>query len=147
MAEDNGLDLFGFSIKRKEGKNKKDDAAEAVSFVAPEDDSGTTVESYGSGHYGYQIDIDPTNVKSDAELVMKYRDAAQTIECDSAIEDIVNEAIVSDSNSAPASLITDDLKSNERLKKVLREEFDNVTRLLNFNDKALLIEKVIIVCI
>jgi hypothetical protein len=130
-SDTDGFNLFGFTIKKK----AKEENDIAISFVPPEDDSGTTVEASG-GHYGYQVDFDQTNVKSDKELVAKYRDAAQTIECDSAIEDIVNEAIVSDATSAPVNIVTDDLKGNTRLKKVLAEEFDNVVNMLNFNERA-----------
>lgn len=133
LRDNNGFELFGFSISRKK-KATQTQKAEVQSFVPPEDETGATVDA--AGHYGYQVELDPTQVRSDRELILKYRDAASTIECDSAIEDIVNEAIVSDTDSAPVSLILDDLKATDRLEKVLREEFEEIVRLLDFNNKA-----------
>jgi hypothetical protein len=66
-------------------------------------------------------------------LIFKYRDISQHTECDAAVEDIVNEAIVSDDDSAPVSLIMDDLDQPDRIKKLINEEFEHVISMLNLN--------------
>ena len=132
MADNNNFSLFGFVITRKKSVQKEEEKKR--SFVAPADPDGSSVISAG-GHYGEFIDLDASAAKSDGQLIMKYRDAAQQPECDAAIDDIVNEAIVADEDSAPVTLNLDDLE-NEKLKKVMLEEFDNILELLNFNSLA-----------
>ena len=123
-------ELFGFEIKRKRA-NEKDDEKK-VSFVAPFDEDGGMQIAAG-GYYGQYLDLDANAAKDDRLLIRRYRDAAMQSECDAAIEDIVNEAIVADEDSSPVDLITDDVESGDKLKKVLKEEFDNILKLLNFN--------------
>lgn len=129
---DNRFSLFGFEITRKKAVQREEEKKR--SFVAPADPDGSSVISAG-GHYGEYIDLDASAAKSDSQLIMKYREAAQQPECDAAIDDIVNEAIVSDEDSAPVTLNLDDLE-NEKLKKVMLEEFDTILELLNFNSLA-----------
>jgi hypothetical protein len=132
------MTLFGFSLSKK----KKDPVLnndDPVSFVPPMDQDGTTViaSSGGAGYYGQFVDIDGTTITNERDLILKYRAAATQPECDSAISDIVNAAIVSDDNSAPVSLILDELDDfNESIKKKITEEFENVVSLLNFNEKG-----------
>jgi hypothetical protein len=122
--------LFGFEIKRK--KNAED-LKNRVSFVPPHEDEGTDRVVSVGGHYGYYVDIDGSNFKDEKDLILKYRDVAQHPECDSAIEDIVNEAIVSDDNSSPVNLVLEDLDQPDRIKKLITEEFERVVELLDFN--------------
>ena len=123
-------DLFGFEIKRK---NQEKEEEKKVSFVAPDDGEGAGYVLNAGGYFGQYLDMDGGAAKSEQDLIMKYRDIAMNPECDAAIEDIVNEAIVSDEDSAPVSLILDDLDQPDRIKKLIQEEFDNVVELLNFN--------------
>ena len=127
---DNGFSMFGFEIKRK---NQEKEDAKRASFVAPDDNEGIGYVLDAGGHFGQYLDMDGGSAKSEQDLIMKYRDIAMNPECDAAIEDIVNEAIVSDEDSAPVSLITDDLDQPDRIKKLIQEEFENVVELLNFN--------------
>jgi hypothetical protein len=121
-------ELFGFEFKRK--KNE-----ELVSFAPTrESDDGATVITAG-GAYGTYVDLDGT-VRSEAELVTKYREMSLQPECDAAIEDIVNEAIVSDETSAPVDLVLDDLDQPDRVKKLIKESFDEIVELLNFNQNS-----------
>tara|TARA_R110000868_G_scaffold33428_5_gene121370 strand:- start:1464 stop:2957 length:1494 start_codon:yes stop_codon:yes gene_type:complete len=122
--------LFGFEFKRK-SQDKEED--KKLSFVAPMEDDGSSYVQTG-GHYGQYVDIGGTDGdKNEADNVRRYRDIAQHPECDAAIEDIINEAIVSDSNSAPVEIIMDDLEQPDNIKKVIKEEFENVVKLLQFN--------------
>jgi len=126
---DNNFTLFGYEIKKKASVEKEEQKRR--SFVAPMDDEGVAQVAAG-GHYGQFLDLDASNVKDDRDLIRRYRDASVQPECDSAIEDIVNEAIVSDDDSAPVSLIADDVEG-DKLQNILNEEFENVVKLLNFN--------------
>ena len=124
-------ELFGFEIKRKE--QEKEDAKKQ-SFVAPLEDDGSSYIQAGGGYFGQYVDLSGTEgAKSEADLIRRYRDIAQHPECDAAIEDIINESIVSDYDSAPISLITDDLDQPDNIKNLIRGEFENIVELLQFN--------------
>jgi len=123
-------ELFGFEIKRK---NQEKEEAKKVSFVAPDEENGAGYVLNAGGYFGQYLDMDGGAAKSEADMIMKYRDIAMNPECDAAIEDIINEAIVSDEDSAPVNLVLDDLDQPDRIKKLIQEEFDNVVELLNFN--------------
>jgi hypothetical protein len=124
-------EIFGFEIKRKD---EKEEAKKQKSFVAPLEDDGSSYIQASGGHFGQYLDLSGTDgAKSETDLIRRYRDIAQNPECDAAIEDIVNESIVSDSNSAPVEIITDDLEFPDNIKKTIREEFENVVSLLQFN--------------
>ena len=124
-------DFFGFEIKKKD--QEKEDRKRA-SFVAPMDeDEGIGNVINAGGHYGQYVDINGDQTKSEKELIFKYRDISQHTECDAAVEDIVNESIVSDDDSSPVSLIMDDLDQPDRIKKMMSEEFENIVAMLNMN--------------
>jgi len=124
-------DFFGFEIKRKD--QEKQERARA-SFVAPMDeDEGIGNVINAGGHYGQYVDINGDQTKSEKELILKYRDISHQTECDAAVEDIINEAIVSDDESSPVTLIMDDLDQPDRIKKMMTEEFNHVLNMLNMN--------------
>lgn len=121
------MELFGFEFKRKEEKP-------LVSFAATkETDDGALVISAG-GAYGTYVDLDGT-VRSEADLVTKYREMALNPECDSAIDEIVNESINIDDKFI-VKIVLDDLKVSEQLKKIIRDEFDNCLKIIEFNKYA-----------
>ena len=123
-------EFFGFEIKRKKEKEL------LPSFVAPrESEDGAGVIQAG-GHFGAYIDVDGDKAKSEVDLIYKYRDIATQPECDAAIEDIVNEAIVGDHNEAPVNIILDELEVSDKIKEMVRQEFEHVLKLLNFNQYA-----------
>ena len=125
-------ELFGFEIKRKKEQDKED--TNKKSFVAPLEDDGSSYVQAGGGHFGQYIDLSGTEgAKNEADLIRRYRDIAMHPECDAAIEDIINESIVSDTKSAPIDIVTDDLDLPENVKKLVRQEFENVVELLQFN--------------
>jgi hypothetical protein len=117
-------ELFGFEIKRKQ--------LEPVSFAAETNDDGAVVVAEG-GVYGTYVDLDGS-IRTESELVNKYREMAQHPEVDMAIDDIVNEVITQEPETKVVELNLDDLKQNDRVKKVLNDEFEEVLRLLEFND-------------
>jgi len=122
--------IFGFEIKKK--KEEK----ELGSVVTPASDDGSTVvSSSAAAYYGMAIDLEGT-VKNENDLIKRYREVAQYPDCDAAIEDIVNEAIVAEDDIAPVSLVMDDLKLSESIKTKIRDEFENILKLYKFDAKG-----------
>lgn len=117
--------LFGFEIKRK----KENENLE--SFTPEYKDDGAVVVAAG-GQYGTYVDLDGT-VRTEAELVSKYREMSQQPEIDSAIDDITNDAIVNEENQKTIEIVLDDLKIANNVKKAISAEFDNILDLLDFN--------------
>lgn len=133
------MKLFGFTLTKDKGEPAAYDDKPLQTFAAPIDHDGTTVitSANGAGYYGQYVDIDGTSIKNESDLIMKYRQAAAQPDCDSAIQDIVNAAIVSDDDSAPVNLVVDDLDGfNESIKKKIIDEFENVVTLLNFSENG-----------
>jgi hypothetical protein len=126
------MQLFGFEIKRKQGQ-------ELPSVVPPSPiETGSTVVNTGvnaGGHYGMVMDLEGT-IKNENDLIRRYREVSQYSDCDGAIEDIVNEAIVADENKRSVELKLDELKVSASIKSKIKEEFDNVLRILKFDERA-----------
>ena len=122
-------ELFGFTIQR----SNKDRGGE-VSFSTPTPDDGT-IDVAGGGFFGQILDTDGRE-RSDLDLIRRYRDIAQQAECDTAIEDIVNEGIVSNQNDQAVEVSLDRLPYPDKIKRKIRAEFDEVLRLLNFERKG-----------
>ena len=123
------MQLFGFNITRSDQESKED----LKTFVPPSPDDGA-LEIAPGGSYGTFVDLDGT-AKSEAELVTRYREMSMQPECDSAVEDIVNEAIVMEDES-PVEIVLDNLKQPNSVKNKIREEFDTVLAMLDFSNRA-----------
>ena len=122
------MDLFGFQINRK--KEEKE-AQKLVSFVPPSNDDGALTVAAG-GVYGTYVDLDGS-VRTEAELVNKYRAISFDPAIDLAIQEICNEAIVEDSDEDTVAIVLDDIEQPDTIKKTIQEEFENVLGLLEFN--------------
>jgi hypothetical protein len=120
-------EFFGFEINRKGSKN-----AEPISIVPSTDADGAGVINSG-GHFGAYLDLDADKAQNEVDQILKYRDISAQPECDAAIEDIVNESIVGDHNEAPVNIILDKLDISDKIKNTVRDEFNQVLRLLKFN--------------
>ncbi len=121
--------LFGFSIEDTDQLPK-----DAISPVPPTDADG--VEHYlSSGFFGSYVDIEGV-YRTEFELIKRYREMALHPECDSAIEDIVNEAIVADSHDSPVEIELSNLNASDGIKKKIRDEFKYIKELLDFDSKA-----------
>lgn len=121
-------ELFGFEFKRK---SKEEDLA---SFTPKTDtDDGAVVISAG-GAYGTYVDLDGT-IRTEAELVTKYREMALVPECDSAIDEIVNESIAIDENNL-VEIQLDELNISPQLKQIIKSEFKNCLNIIDFNKYA-----------
>ena len=121
--------LFGFSIEDTDTLPK-----DAVSPVPPNDADG--VEHYmSSGFFGSYVDIEGV-YRTEFELIKRYREMALHPECDSAIEDVINEAIVADTHDSPVEIELSNLNASDGIKKKLRAEFKYIKELLDFDAKA-----------
>jgi hypothetical protein len=121
--------LFGFSIE-DENKLPKD----ALSPVPQNNEDG--VDYYlTSGFYGQYVDIEGV-FRNEYDLIKRYREMALHPECDSAIENVVNEAIVSDLNDSPVEIELSNLNASDGLKKIIRDEFKYIKDLMGFDKKA-----------
>ena len=121
--------LFGFSID--DGKDK---SPSVVSPVPKTNQVG--VDNYiSSGFYGSYLDIEGV-YRTEHDLIRRYREMALHPECDGAIEDVVNEAIVSDLYDSPVEIELSNLNAGDTLKKVIREEFKNIKEILDFDRKS-----------
>ena len=136
------VELLGFQITRaKEDGELKKDGASKQAFTIPTPDDGTTTISAG-GYFGQYLDME-VNAKNDSDLIRRYREVAQNPECDMAIEDIVNEVIVSDERDSPVTLSLDKLDISENIKQKIRNEFDEVLSLSITCSTALSIPRLI----
>ena len=127
------VQLLGFQITRQ--NNDKEKPAEAKqAFTVPSPDDGTTTISAG-GYFGQYLDMEVT-AKNDFDLIKRYREISQHPECDMAIEDIINEVIVSDERDTSVSVSLDKLAISENIKTKIRDEFDEVMSLMNFDEKG-----------
>jgi len=129
---DNTIKLFGFEIKRAGKEEKK-----SLSMVPPTDTDGAGyVTASASGHYGQYVDIDGDQAKDNHQLIMKYRGIAMHPEVDMAIEEIQNEAVSTSELESSVSLSLDKVEVSDKIKKLMTEEFDYITSLLNFQDNG-----------
>ena len=121
--------LFGFSIEDTEPLSQT-----AVSPVPPNQEDGND-HYLSSGFFGQYVDIEGV-YRTEFDLIKRYREMALHPEADSAIEDIVNEALVSDSNDQPVQINLDHLNASDGIKKKVRENFKFILDLLDFDKKA-----------
>ena len=122
--------IFGFTIQ----KAKKELGPHEKTFTDPTPDDGA-IEIAGGGFFSSVLDTDGRH-RSDFDLIRRYRDISMQSECDAAIEDIVNEAIISNLNDVSVQIDLTNIPYSDKIKRRIRNEFDEVLRLLNFNEKG-----------
>ena len=121
--------LFGFKISRAEQEQQ---ASAQQSFAVPTSDDGALTIS-SAAYYGTYVDLDGT-AKNEVELISRYREMAMQPELESAIDDIVNEAIVQDDDGKNIKIVMDTLKVPNKIKTAISTEFDGILRMLNYNN-------------
>jgi hypothetical protein len=122
------ISLFGFEIGRKQPELTNIQPA----ITAPTNDDGAIYVTSG-GYFGTYLDLE-ASFKNEADLVTRYREMAMQPELETAIDDIVNEAIVHDVTGKSVSIILDDLEQPDNVKEMIREEFDKVLKLMDFSN-------------
>jgi len=131
MAEEQGLNIFGFEIRRK--KQKEEDK-KLPSIVPATDDDGAGYVTASGMHYGQFINLDGDESKDNAQLIMKYRGVSAHPEVDAAIEDITNESISASEGESALEIKLDKVDVSDQIKKGITEEFENIVSMLNFNE-------------
>jgi len=131
MAEEQGLNIFGFEIRRK--KQKEEDK-KLPSIVPATDDDGAGYVTASGMHYGQFINLDGDESKDNAQLIMKYRGVSAHPEVDAAIEDITNESISASEGESALEIRLDKVEVSDQIKKGITEEFENIVSMLNFNE-------------
>ena len=121
--------LFGFSIENNEETPK--------SVVSPVPMSKEDQSDYylTSGFFGNYVDLEGV-FKNEFQLIRRYREMALHPECDGAIEDVIQETLVSDTNESPVEIELSKLNASDGIKKKIRQEFKYVKDLLDFDKKA-----------
>jgi len=122
--------LFGFKFE----DNREKQSSKIVSPI-PRNDEDKSDFYISSGFYGQYVDIEGV-YKSEADLIRRYREMSLHPECDSAIEDVVNEAIVSDLNDSPVEIDLSNLPASDKLKEIIREEFKYIKEIMDFDKKC-----------
>lgn len=125
------VQLFGFEITRKKEQGQTEEERNKA-FSLPNNDDGAVNIQSGS-YYGTYVDLDGV-VRNEIELITRYREMAMQPELETAIDEIVNEAIVMEDSGKSVELNTDELQQPESIKKKIRDEFDSIIKLLNFGN-------------
>jgi len=122
-------EFFGFKITREKPKSDP-----KQSFSTPQAEDGTQVVAAG-GYFASHLDMEG-NAKTEADLIRRYREISIHPECDMAIEDIINEAIVANENRQAVQLNTNNVPYGRDIRRKIEEEFSEVLRLLQFNTRG-----------
>ena len=123
--------LFGFKIQ----DNGDDGSKKSIVSPVPENQEDSSDFYVSSGFYGQYVDIEGV-YKSEADLIKRYREMALHPEVDGAIEDIINEAIVSDQNDSPVQIDLSNTPASDRLKTLIRDEFKYIKEILDFDKRC-----------
>ena len=123
--------LFGFKIKPEDDDRSKKSIASPI----PENQEDSSEFFVSSGFYGQYVDIEGV-YRTEFDLIKRYREMALHPEVDGAIEDVINEAIVSDQNDSPVQIDLSNTPASDKLKKLIRDEFRYIKELLDFDKKC-----------
>ena len=132
MADNNVFKAFGFELKRVQDRSIEGDKTPSIVPKVDEDGAGYVTAS--GSYFGQYVDMEGTAAKDNQELIKKYRNMAEHPECDAAIEDIINESIVSSELESSISINLDKVDAADKIKKTITEEFDGVVAMLNFEE-------------
>jgi hypothetical protein len=123
------FEIFGFKIERK---SEEEPNARIPAFALPENEDGSMMIA-GGGAYGSYLNMEGA-YKNEVDLIFKYREMSSLSDCEIAIENIVNEAIVAGKGERPVNILLDNTGLTESIKTKIRNEFDVILDLLNFNN-------------
>ena len=120
-------ELFGYKITKSKEEG-------GISFTAPTSDDGA-IDIAGGGFFSSYLNTDGKE-RTDLDLIRRYRDIAQQSECDTAIEDIINEGIVANERDISVQIVLDNIPYSNKIKRAITDEFNEVLRLLKFEQKG-----------
>ena len=121
--------LFGFSID--------DSAKKPDSIISPVPKNNEDGADYfvQSGFYGSYVDIEG-RFRTEYDLIRRYREMALHPETDAAVEDVVNEAIVSDLYDSPVEIELSNVNASDKIKDKIRQEFQHIKEMMDFDKKS-----------
>ena len=124
------IELFGFTIGRTQ---KENEAKEKLSFALPQyDDGAIDVAGTPGGAYGTYLDMEGA-AKNETDLIHRYRQMALFPECELAVDDIVNEAVVADREESAVSINLENINLSLDIKQKIVDNFHEIVDLLQFN--------------
>ena len=126
------MQLFGFEITRTSAEEKE---LENLQAIVPQNQEEAVTEIAPGGIYGTYLDLE-ASAKTEADLVTRYREMVLQPECDQAVEDIINDAIIMENNAYPVEIVLDETNLSSRVKKLIKEEFDNLMQMMDFGNKG-----------
>jgi hypothetical protein len=124
--------LFGFELRTE--KKKKEESGKVESIVPPVDEDGAGYITASGAHFGHQINLEGNESKDNHALIHQYRSVAMHPEVDKAIDNIVNEAIAFGDDKKSVELLMDKVDLGKPVKKKIQDEFDNILRMVKFNE-------------
>jgi len=124
------IELFGFQIGRKE-----QEAPPTVQSFAPPPNIDGTIDVNAGGAFGTTVDLEGS-AKTEVTLITKYREMSYQGECDKAVDDIINEAVVFEDSSAAVEVVVDEVEQPDAIKERIREEFDGILNLMHFENSG-----------
>lgn len=124
-----GVEIFGWEIQRK-----KQTVDNLPSFSPREEDDGALAVQAG-GTFGTYLDLEGS-AKTEADLVVKYREMSIQPECEAAIDEVINETIVKDDNKRVVDINLDNIKISDKIKNAIIDEFGIVSQLLDINNRG-----------
>ena len=122
------MKLFGFNIER-------DTKPDIPALAFPENEEGAVEATSAGGAFASYIDLE-ASAKTESDLIMKYREMIEHPECDLAVENILQEAVITNQNKNPVELDLTDTKLSKGLQNRIHEEFDIILKMLDFNNQA-----------
>lgn len=130
--------FFGFSLKSSDRKEKVQNNLK--SFVPPTQRDGAVVvdqQPFGYGGYFYSTPYQANRLANEFELITKYRQMALHPIVAKAIEEICNEAIVSDeAGTYKLDIDLDEVKISDEVKQKIIAAFDKVLKLCQYSSRA-----------
>jgi hypothetical protein len=129
------MEIFGFEIARKKNQTQRRQGTEVVTPAS--DDGSTVISTLGAAaaYYGMTVDLEGV-IKNENDLIRRYREVSQYGDCDNAVEDIINEAIVANNDEQPVEVVLDDIKLSSSIKDKITEEFKEILKLYKFNHRG-----------
>lgn len=127
------MEIFGFEIAKKKARR-----AQGTEVVTPAPDDGSTVISTlgaAAAYYGMTVDLEGV-IKNENDLIRRYREISQYGDCDNAVEDIVNEAIVANNDEQIVEVVMDDVKLSASVKRMIADEFAEILKLYKFGNRG-----------
>ena len=121
--------LFGFSI------DDSDNKPDSIISPVPKNNEDGADYFVQSGFYGSYVDIEG-RFRTEYDLIRRYREMALHPEADAAVEDVVNEAIVSDLYDSPVEIELSNLNASDKIKDKIRQEFKHIKEMMDFDKKS-----------